>query len=124
MIPAPTELVARLRGLLAKTDSPNGHDWLYPWRVVPSDGKPIIASNRGGNLFRGFIGTWDEADLVVEAVNALPAFLDLIEAQAAEIAALREALAALVLNIDAGGATLGAMADARAALAQHQEPTR
>lgn len=88
----PTELVARLRELLAKTDSPNGHDWLYPWRVVPSDGKPIIASNRGGNLFRGFIGTWDEADLVVEAANTLPALLDLIEAQAAEIAALREAL--------------------------------
>jgi hypothetical protein len=66
-----------LRALLAKSDAPNGHDWMHPWRVVPSDGKPIIASNRGGNLFRGYIATWDQADLIVAVMNALPDLLDL-----------------------------------------------
>ena len=41
-----------------------------------------------------------------------------LEAMEADRVRLLEALCALVLNIDAGGATLAAMADARAAIAQ------
>jgi len=48
---------------------------LKPWKVVPESGKPIIASETGGNLFRGFIATWPEADLVVALVNNLPAIV-------------------------------------------------
>lgn len=49
--------------------------WTLPWKVIPCDGKPIIASKRGGNLFQGYIATWQEADLIVAIVNALPDIL-------------------------------------------------
>ena len=66
-------LIEALRPLLADIAHPTaGLEWTLPWRVQPCDGKPTIVSNRGGNLFRGFIGTWKEADLIVAAVNALP----------------------------------------------------
>jgi len=61
--------------------------------------------------------------------RAFPACLDEIERMAGEIERLaskneqlRHALAALVLNIDAGGATLGAMKDAREALTLKDHP--
>lgn len=53
-----------------------------PWKLIPSDGKPIIASERGGNLFRGYIATWQEAELVVGIVNALPAILAALDSRA------------------------------------------
>ncbi len=52
-----------------------GLGWTLPWKVRPCDGKPIIASNRGGNLFQGYIATWQEAELIVAVVNALPDIL-------------------------------------------------
>ncbi|MGW8189559.1 hypothetical protein [Sphingomonas hankookensis] len=51
-----------------------------PWKVVPTIGKPIIASDRGGNIFHGYISTWQEANLVVAVVNALPTILDALAA--------------------------------------------
>jgi len=69
-------VLEKLRELLKGIEHPTaGLEWTLPWRVVPCDGKPIIASTRGGNLFRGYIGTWKEADLIVGVVNALPAML-------------------------------------------------
>lgn len=67
--------VERLREALINVDGPNGHDWMFPWRVQPCDGKPTIVGHKSGNLFRGYIGTWQEADLIVAAVNALPRLL-------------------------------------------------
>lgn len=62
--------------LLKAIEHPDlGLDWTLPWKVVPCDGKPTIASNRGGNLFRGYIATWQEAELIVAVVNALPDIL-------------------------------------------------
>lgn len=71
--------VVELRKLLTKASAVNGFSWYFPWRVIPYDGKPIIAGAKSGNLFRGYIATWQEADLAVAAVNALPALLDEIE---------------------------------------------
>lgn len=64
-----------LAALVAKVSSPNGWDWMFPIRVVPVDGKPTIASQKGGNLFRGYIATWQEADLLVALANAAPQIL-------------------------------------------------
>lgn len=55
-----------------------------PWKLIPSDGKPIIASERGGNLFRGYIATWQEAELVVGIVNALPAIFSALDSRAGD----------------------------------------
>lgn len=63
-----------------------GLDWTLPWKVKPCDGKPIIASNRGGNLFRGYIATWQEADLIVGVVNALPDILNTLTNPTSDIA--------------------------------------
>lgn len=93
LIPAAVEAVAlepcddTLRELLARLEAINGREYHFPWRVVPSDGKPIIAGARSGNLFRGFIATWPEADLAVAAVNALPALLSELSRRQAAIAA-------------------------------------
>lgn len=65
-------IVARLSALLAASER---HLSMLPLRVVPRDGKPIIASHRRGNLFCGYIATWQEADLVVATLNALPKIL-------------------------------------------------
>jgi len=68
-------LVDELRPLVEKASRPNGWDWMFPIRVVPVDGKPTIAAHKGGNLFRGYIGTWEEADLLVALANAAPRIL-------------------------------------------------
>lgn len=80
-------LVERLAGLLAKVGEPNGLEWTLPWRVVPCDGKPIIAGNKSGNLFRGYIATWQEADLIVAVVNALPDMIAALSSQTPPAAA-------------------------------------
>lgn len=51
-----------------------------PWKVKPVDGKPTIMSDRGGNLFRGYIATWQEADLVVALRNSADTILTQLEA--------------------------------------------
>lgn len=69
--------IAKLRELLDHTER---HLPKIPWRVIPSDGKPIIAGRKGsGNLFRGYIATWKEADLACLAVNSMSALLDEIQ---------------------------------------------
>lgn len=69
--------IAKMRELIADTER---HMPKMPWRVIPSDGKPTIAAReRSGNLFRGYIGTWKDADLACLAVNSLPALLDEVE---------------------------------------------
>ncbi|WP_303763739.1 hypothetical protein [Sphingobium yanoikuyae] len=68
-----TDITQELRGLIAKATIGN-------WKVVPNAGKPIIAMPGGGNLFQGYIATWQEADLIVAAINHLPALLDRLEA--------------------------------------------
>jgi hypothetical protein len=66
-------LLDHLETLLAKSE---GQYSKLPWRVLASDGKPIIAGTKhGGNLFRGFIATWPEADLACAAVNSLPVLI-------------------------------------------------
>lgn len=83
------EMARRLEALLVKSE---GAYPKLPWRVVPSDGKPIIAGTKhGGNLFRGYIATWAEADLAVAAVNSLPGLIATIRTQAAELAVLKAA---------------------------------
>ena len=70
-----------VRKLLDASDGP----WkvmTLPWKVIPSDGKPIIASNRHGNLFCGYIATWAEADLIVAVANAMPAILAALNCRA------------------------------------------
>lgn len=67
--------IERVRALLAKVMIVNTADYHFPWRTISRNGKPIIAGNRSGNLFNGYIATHDYADLVVEAINALPEFL-------------------------------------------------
>ena len=74
--PGDAEVRKALADLLAGIAHPTaGLEWTLPWRVRPCDGKPTIVSNKGGNLFRGYIGTWREADLIVATVNALPGLL-------------------------------------------------
>lgn len=74
-----------LQPLLKAIEHPDlGLDWTLPWKVVPCDGKPIIASNRGGNLFRGYIATWQEAELIVAVVNALPDILAALDTSASQ----------------------------------------
>lgn len=68
-------LIAELQPLADKAAGPNGWDWMFPIRVVPVDGKPTITSHKGGNLFRGYIATWQEADLLVALANAAPRIL-------------------------------------------------
>jgi|GEM_PF-7025839 hypothetical protein len=62
------------------------------WKVTPSAGKPIISMPGGGNLFQGYIATWNEADLIVAAVNALPSLLTELEALRAERGRMVEGL--------------------------------
>lgn len=81
--------LAGLEALLAESEGA----WpKMPWQVVASDGKPTIraAKNNGGNLFRGYIATWAEADLACAAVNALPGLIAHIRATDAELAKARE----------------------------------
>lgn len=69
--------IAKMRELIEHTER---HLPKMPWRVIPSDGKPTIAGReRSGNLFRGYIATWKEADLACLAVNSLPSLLDEVE---------------------------------------------
>lgn len=65
-------LIAELLPLIEKALGLNGWDWMFPLRVNPVDGKPTIVSHKGGNLFRGYIGTWQEANLLVALANAVP----------------------------------------------------
>lgn len=75
--PEASALRATLLELLNGIGHPTlGLDWTLPWRVQPCDGKPTIVSHKGGNLFRGYIGTWKEAELIVAVVNALPQLLN------------------------------------------------
>ncbi len=49
-----------------------------PWRRGASGGKPLLyggSEGRGACLAYGTIGSWNEIDLAVAAVNALPALL-------------------------------------------------
>ena len=81
--PSPAEvdaLIAEIAPLVEKVASPNGWDWMFPIKVVPVDGKPTIASHKGGNLFRGYIATWGEADLLVALANAAPRILAALRA--------------------------------------------
>jgi len=73
-------LVQELRPLVDAAAGPNGWDWMFPLRVQPVDGKPTIVSHKGGNLFRGYIGTWQEADLLVALANAAPRILEALAA--------------------------------------------
>jgi hypothetical protein len=67
-------------------------------------------------------GDGPPCDPQAHALENLAKLKAALTAAEAEKERLRDVLAALVLNIDAGGATLGAMADARAALSE-KEPT-
>ena len=77
-----------LRELVVGAFSPNQLEWYLPWRVVPDAGKPTIVGSNSGNLFRGYIGTWSDADLIVALVNAAPQIIALMEREAR----MREAL--------------------------------
>lgn len=68
-------LVAELQPLVDKAAGPNGWDWMFPLREVPVDGKPTIVSHKGGNLFRGYIATWDQSRLLIALANAAPRIL-------------------------------------------------
>lgn len=68
-------LVAELQPLVDKAAGPNGWDWMFPLREVPVDGKPTIVSHRGGNLFRGYIATWEQSRLLIALANAAPRIL-------------------------------------------------
>jgi hypothetical protein len=49
-----------------------------PWRSEPSGGKPVLCANKGTKgccIAYGTIGSWNQIDLAVAAVNALPALL-------------------------------------------------
>lgn len=74
-------LAAELRPLIDAAAGPNGWDWMFPLRVKPVDGKPTIVSHKGGNLFRGYIGTWQEAELLVALANAAPRILAALTTQ-------------------------------------------
>ena len=91
-----------LRELVERALSPNQLEWYLPWRIVPDAVKPTIVGSNSGNLFRGYIGTWSDADLIVALVNAVPQIIALMEREArmkealapfAEIADTVEALA-------------------------------
>lgn len=73
---------SELRGLMEK--GARGISGL-PWKVVPEAGKPILRG-QVGNIAHGFIATWPEFDLIVAAVNALPALLDERDRLIAEVA--------------------------------------
>lgn len=75
-------LLAELVPLVEKASGPNGWDWMFPLKVKPVDGKPTIVSHKGGNLFRGYIGTWKEADLLVALANAAPRILAALATEA------------------------------------------
>lgn len=62
----------RLAELVAFT---NRHLASLPWSVTGDAGKPVIRGNKSGNLFYGYIATWQEADLLCLMVNSLPAML-------------------------------------------------
>jgi len=104
------ELRAELDAVMAKADK---HGW-----AVDEDGDLVL---RVPTCWKE--GAWqdkagrDNAAAIVALHNAYPLLTATIDAQAAEIARLREALAAMLLTHDAGGVTLGAAKDARAALA-------
>jgi len=66
-----SDLADRLEALLLK-----GPTARTPWTVKGSGGKPLISSKGGGNLFQGFIATWNEAEILVELANNLPTILN------------------------------------------------
>ena len=78
-------LLAELLPLIQKAAGPNGWDWMFPLRVKPVDGKPTIVSHKGGNLFRGYIGTWQEADLLVALANAAPRIIRALQSPPAKV---------------------------------------
>lgn len=103
---AAAQLVAELAPLIDRAAGPNGWDWMFPLRVNPVDGKPTIVSHKGGNLFRGYIGTWREADLLVALANAAPRILESLRALPAPVAsqgvALHEAVERFLADYDDG----------------------
>lgn len=74
-----------------------------PWRGGANAGKPLLyagAEKRGALIAYGTIGSWNEIDLAIAAVNALPAFLESHRQQAsASVAALKSALEPFALDI-------------------------
>jgi len=88
-------------------------DWLDNYRTTPVDAQAAAELRRLHDIEKayesacGIIAEQDKKLAELEAVNA----------------ELLGALCALVLNIDAGGATLGAMYDARAAIAKAEGQT-
>lgn len=73
-------LLDELQPLVEAAAGPNGWDWMFPLRVQPVDGKPTIVSHKGGNLFRGYIATWSQADFLVALANATPRILAALSA--------------------------------------------
>lgn len=50
-----------------------------PWKREANGGKPLLYGGRRGLLAYGAIATWDEFDLIVEVVNAIPMIVDILE---------------------------------------------
>lgn len=86
--------VSELRGMLERA-TPG------PWRAFPDDSVVLFPQNAGGFNLDRCPQSIENAALIVAAVNALPALLDRIEAQDAEIARL---LALLELRTELGRA--------------------
>jgi hypothetical protein len=80
------EVLAKLRTLLDKAQQHASINGL-PWRGGANAGKPLLyggAEGRGALIAHGTIGSWNEIDLAVAAVNALPAFLAALSTPAAQ----------------------------------------
>lgn len=82
--PVPIVPQADIDRLAELIEFTNRHSPGLPWSVHGDAGKPVIAGAKSGNLFYGYIATWQEADLLCLAINSLPAML-------AEITAARAA---------------------------------
>jgi hypothetical protein len=50
------------------------------WERRASNGKPLLYGGKRGLLAYGTIATWDEFDLIISIVNALPEILPLLKA--------------------------------------------
>ncbi len=50
---------------------------MQPWGRRADRGKPLLYGGARGLLAYGTIGTWDEFDLIVATINALPLLLQL-----------------------------------------------
>lgn len=91
-----TTLIAELREKLAKAtpgpwearEAPDGY--FQDMNIIRPDGLAVACAVMNGDITR--TETWDNASLIVAAINALPTILDTLESQRREIEWMREAL--------------------------------